>query len=310
MICVIALVVFGFLGVFSAKYRIIAREAFDCVFRRITFRKCTTGLDTRLKAQITGKLMSRHPSFGRALYRNFEVVSWFFTILLLVSLFFSARSVYNFAVYGNCNGPNNDEFCIFDPLNSLRSDSAGVCSLPGHPEGKNLSFAGSVDGRPFLGAMNASIIIVEYGCFSCPNTKTAVPEVNKVIGEYGDRVKLVFLSFPLPGHELSFETSLAAECVWMNDPGKYWDYHFALFDRQEDLSVGLIRELAVTSGVDIEKFDECISSGSSRFFVDSDYQSGIDSNIYGTPTFFVNNESFVGSVGLKEIEDLISKGKI
>jgi len=52
MICVVALIVFGILGIFSAKYRVIAKEAFDCVFRKITLRKCDSRLDSRLKSEI------------------------------------------------------------------------------------------------------------------------------------------------------------------------------------------------------------------------------------------------------------------
>lgn len=116
MICIIALIVCGILGIFSLKYRIIAKEAFDCVFKRLTFRKCTTGLDKRLKAQITGKLMSRSPKLGESLYQNFEIISWFFTILLVVSIAWSGYSMYNFILYGNCNGKDSTEFCIFNGL--------------------------------------------------------------------------------------------------------------------------------------------------------------------------------------------------
>ncbi len=65
MICVIALIVFAVLAVFSAKYRPLALEAFDCVFRRLTFRKCKSALDKRLKSKITGKVMKRHAGLAK-----------------------------------------------------------------------------------------------------------------------------------------------------------------------------------------------------------------------------------------------------
>ncbi|HLD10795.1 MAG TPA: hypothetical protein VJB89_01825 [Candidatus Nanoarchaeia archaeon] len=116
MICILALIVFGILGIFSVKYRIIAKEAFDCVFRRITFRKCTSGLDIRLKAQITGNLMKKAPNIATKVYKNFEIISWFFTIILIVSLIWSGIGLYNFVLYGNCNGEDSTEFCIFNGL--------------------------------------------------------------------------------------------------------------------------------------------------------------------------------------------------
>lgn len=112
MICLIALFVFGVLSIFSVSHRAIAKEAFDCVFRRITFRPCTTGLDKRLKSQITGRLMRKSPRTAGKVYKNFELISWFFTILLITSLFFSGRGIYYLVRYGNCNGPQGG-VCIF-----------------------------------------------------------------------------------------------------------------------------------------------------------------------------------------------------
>jgi len=59
MICVLAMIVFGIMAIFSASHRPIAKEAFDCVFRRITLKKCKSGLDVRLKAKLIGKLMQK-----------------------------------------------------------------------------------------------------------------------------------------------------------------------------------------------------------------------------------------------------------
>ena len=100
MICIIALVVFSILGIFSATHRKIAIEAFDCVFRKITLRKCQTGLDKRLKSQITSSIMRKNRNIGKFIYQNFEVISWLFTILMLVSLFFSGQGIYYYAKYG------------------------------------------------------------------------------------------------------------------------------------------------------------------------------------------------------------------
>ena len=49
MICILALIVFGILGIFSAKYREFAREAFKCVSLRVTLRKCESRFDEQMK---------------------------------------------------------------------------------------------------------------------------------------------------------------------------------------------------------------------------------------------------------------------
>jgi len=116
MICLIALFVFGVLAIFSASYRPLAKEAFDCVFRKITFRKCKTNLDQRIKGDLVGRSMRRSPWFARFLHKRFEILSWIFTILLILSLVQSGISIYYWAAYGNCNGPNESGFCIFNSV--------------------------------------------------------------------------------------------------------------------------------------------------------------------------------------------------
>lgn len=115
MICILALVVFSVLGVFSIKYRKLATEAFDCVFRRVTLRPCETGFDQRMRAKILGKLLVRSPGTAKMVKQHFELISWTFTIIMLASLVLTATSVYNLAAYGNCDGPEGGD-CIFTPV--------------------------------------------------------------------------------------------------------------------------------------------------------------------------------------------------
>lgn len=116
MICFIAIFVFGILGIFSAKYRSYAKEAFSCTFRKMTLRKCDTAFDDRMKGKIAGKLMKRSPKAARFVYRRFEIISWIFTIILIVSLIFTVITAYNLIVYGTCD-PQNPGQCIFNPNN-------------------------------------------------------------------------------------------------------------------------------------------------------------------------------------------------
>jgi len=130
MICLIALFVCGVLGIFSATHRKIAREAFECVFKRIRLKPCESGLDQRLKSIITGKLMRKAPKFAGFTYRHFEAISWTFTILMVVSIAYSGIGVYNFVVYGNCNGEYSQAECVYSGLgDALSTDVSCVSPL-------------------------------------------------------------------------------------------------------------------------------------------------------------------------------------
>lgn len=112
--CLVAMVVLGFLSIFSAKYRYWAKEAFFCVGRRITLRPCDTGFDQKVRSKVTSALMKRNRTLAKRVHRHFEAISWLFTISLFISLFYTAYGVYNLATYGTCD-PLHPETCVFNP---------------------------------------------------------------------------------------------------------------------------------------------------------------------------------------------------
>lgn len=142
MICFIALIVFAVLGVFSAKYRGYFFEASDCIFRRVTLRKCNTSFDTKMKVKISTKASKLSKPFGGFIFRHFEALSWLLTIIMIVSIIWSgytgAVAVYNFVAFGDCNGPNSGQVCVLNevskPLINLdwlfgKSDVNAACAV-------------------------------------------------------------------------------------------------------------------------------------------------------------------------------------
>ncbi len=121
VICIIALVIFSIMAIGSAKYKRLSGEAFECVFRMVTFRPCKTKLDQRIKAKLTSKLM-KIPKLARFVYKNFTILSWIFTIVFFVSLFFSGRGIYNLIVHGTCDPSSGN--CPF-------STKAPICGCEG-----------------------------------------------------------------------------------------------------------------------------------------------------------------------------------
>ncbi len=118
VICIVALVVFGILGIFSARYRRLAKDAFTCVARSIVFKPCNTRLDQKIKATVTAKLMSMSKALARFFYKNFRLISWIFTIAFFASMYFTAVALYNWVVYGTCEPGTPASSC---PLNRAQS---------------------------------------------------------------------------------------------------------------------------------------------------------------------------------------------
>jgi len=307
MICIIALVVFGILGIFSVSHRKIAAEALDCVFRRVTFRKCTTGLDKRLKSQITGRLMKKSPKIARFTFRHFEVISWFFTILLFASLISSGFSIYNFTVYGNCNGPESTGFCVLDIANEFNiHDSLSTCGDGQKPSVIDLTEPIIRFTDPSLGPTDAKVVLVEFGCFKCSYTAEAEEVLQQVLDEY-PKVLFIYKDFPLSQHIGSETASNAAQCVYNLKPVAYWDFRTKLLENQDAQTAENLFAWAVDLGVDEEDFLDCYGNMLYENSILQGIEDGKAAGIYGTPTFFINDHALVGPKPFRAFKNIIEK---
>lgn len=159
VVCIIAFFVFAFMALFSAKYRPLAKEAFHCVFLKLTLRPCDVKLDERIKAGIVGKLLDKSPGAARFVNKHFELLSWIFTIITLVSLAYLLLGLYNFFVYGSCD-PSDPAGCILTQLTNATVTT---------PEGQCVIMA---DFAEFYGA-------------ECPQCKTMAPILAEVEADTG-----------------------------------------------------------------------------------------------------------------------------
>jgi hypothetical protein len=271
VVCIIALFVFSFLSIFSARYRRLAKEAMGCVFLKMTLRPCQSGLDDRIKAELVSGVLGWSPATARLVNTHFEAISWVFVILMLGSAFVTAQGIYNFYQYGSCD-PENPELCLI--TNAIGGDP--IC--PNTYDGIN------------VGPDDAEVLIIEFGCFTCPYTEASEKSVRDILEEYDGRVRYVFKTFPIERHNNSIEAAAASICA--NEQGKYWEYRELLFTNQERISEGneeLLVSLAEDTGMDTAEFFDCLSADSTIEQIEVMQEEGLDSRIVGTPTFFVNH---------------------
>ncbi|MCX6739964.1 MAG: DsbA family protein [Candidatus Parcubacteria bacterium] len=162
---------------------------------------------------------------------------------------------------------------------------------------------------PFIGAENPVITIVEFGDFECPYCRESVPILSKIIENYGTEVKIIFRDFPnLISHPSALKAALAANCA--NEQGRFWQYHDLLFEYQSDLADTLYNDLAVTLGLDMEKFTTCLDSQKYLVEVQDDLREGINLGVEGTPTYFINGSKLPsGVIPYETFVEMINKYK-
>jgi glutaredoxin len=297
VLCLLALPVFALLSIFSIKYKKLTADAIECLFKTIQLRKCESGLDDRMRADFTGRAMNLSPKFAQFFYNHYKIISWIILIIFIWSFFTSTIGIYNYIQYGNCNGPESNEFCVFDPTG--QNNGITEAELDTH---KTLTSPGVQENRTNIGNSDAELTIIEFGCYSCPFTKKAQPIIEEVLAYYEGRVNLQYRTFVLPSHLNSLESALAAACA--DEQGKFETYHNRLFDLQLDPSI-TFTSIAEELELDIPAFEHCMEEQRYKEQVDEDTLAAIYAGVEGTPTFFINDQAIVGPKPFKTFQTVI-----
>lgn len=161
----------------------------------------------------------------------------------------------------------------------------------------------SADDDPVLGAKEATITVIEFSDFQCPYCRQVQPTVKRLLEEYQGKVKLVFRDFPLRNiHPQAQKAAEAAQCA--ADQQQFWPYHDKLFASSK-LNNDDLKQYAQEVGLNIEKFNACLESGTHATEVEKDLQDGQKAGVRATPTFFINGRQLSGAASYERFKALI-----
>ena len=160
-------------------------------------------------------------------------------------------------------------------------------------------------GHPAVGPANAPVTIVEFSDFQCPFCKRVEPTLQQVREKYGDKVRLVYMDYPLPMHNHALDAAKAARCA--GEQGKFWPFHDALFADQAKESPADLKATAKSIGLNTSKFDTCFDQAKSEAGVRADLEQGKALGIDGTPAFFINGRMLVGAQPASSFDQIIDE---
>jgi len=294
MPCIVSFIVLAVLGIFSASHRQLAREAFDCVFRRITLRPCNTGFQDKMKGLLVGRILARSVPLARFVNKRFELLSWIFMILTVASLAWFLRGAYLWWTYGSCNGPNNAGFCIFDPTGESNKTTAGTNCGTVQPVASNLHLdAFDLSKFPKMTRAGAKHELVFVGCYGCQYTRETFPIIQDVLKKNPD-VNFTFVHFPTI--KSTDFLSAYTYCTSKTDETKFWDYNQAVFALpiEKVTDPAEISKVLTETGYDAASIVACTQSPETQQAVQSWNDMSKAANIYGTPTIFIDGQPLVG----------------
>jgi protein-disulfide isomerase len=143
------------------------------------------------------------------------------------------------------------------------------------------------------GSRSAPVVLVEYGDYECPDCLKAWPIVKDLKDRLGDGLAVAFRHYPQSGiHPHASAAAQAAEAA--ASQGKFWEMHDLLFRNQERLAELDLTHLALQLGLEIYRFQADYERAAHVRRIADDVESGGQSGVRGTPTFFINGCRYAG----------------
>jgi len=159
--------------------------------------------------------------------------------------------------------------------------------------------------NPSRGNPDAPITLVEFGDYQCPFCRRAHSTVQRVLDEYRDQVRYVFMDFPLANHDRATPAAEAAYCAGEQD--KYWEYSEHLMVMAGDLNDNDLRGRAEQLDLDVNEFMSCFTSGRYTDLIAAGLETGMASGVDRTPTFFINGRILNGAKSFETFKLIIDE---
>ncbi|MFA6430086.1 MAG: thioredoxin domain-containing protein [Candidatus Paceibacterota bacterium] len=167
-----------------------------------------------------------------------------------------------------------------------------------------------------LGNPNAEIKIVEYSDTECPFCKRFHVTMHSLIDTYGKdgKVAWVYRHFPLTFHKKAIKEAEATECAAEIGGNKsFWamlDMIYSETEGNDSLDATKLPVFAKNVGLDVTKFNTCLSSGKMTSIVTDQQKDGLRIGVNGTPYTVMILTSAIKDNTVKEINDFVISNNI
>jgi protein-disulfide isomerase len=161
------------------------------------------------------------------------------------------------------------------------------------------------------GSDSAPVEITEYADYQCPFCQTfatlQMPTIDQRLIQTG-RLRWRYRDFPLQQHSHSRVAAHSAACA--DEQGKFWAQHEKIYEGQPEWAeardaADIFRRYARESGLDLAKYDACMSSGKYAGRIQASYEEGVRVGVTSTPTLLVGGRLYQGRFDSDAITRLV-----
>jgi protein-disulfide isomerase len=225
------------------------------------------------------------------------------------STFWVLRGGYNFYVYGSCNGLNESGFCAFDPSGENNKTTAlggeNTCGIT-QKSIDDLTL-GNTDLSIFpIKNKESKDTVVFIGCYACDYSRSAYPNIRKLVEK--KNTNFIFAHYPAKGDTMFLGyAGYAVREIYGEEA--FWEFNDYLFDTEKEyvLEKKNLDTILIDLGFDPKKINEYINRKETKEKIEMEISELNKTNIYGTPTIFINDEVFVGPKPYRVYKSAINK---
>jgi protein-disulfide isomerase len=204
---------------------------------------------------------------------------------------------------------NSSSFCAFDPSGennkvTALGDSA-TCGIVQKTE-KTVTLK-DIDLSSFptknVGSKNTVVFI---GCYACDYSRKAYPDIQKLVKN--KNANYIFAHYPAKGDTMFLaDAGYAVRKIYGDDA--FWEFNDYLFTADKDfiLNKSNLNSILEKFNFDVKKVNELANKKETKIIMDNEIKELNKTNIYGTPTIFINDKAFVGPKPYRVYRSAINK---
>lgn len=162
-----------------------------------------------------------------------------------------------------------------------------------------------IEGLPAFGSRDALVTLVAFVDHDCPYCARAAGTIDALRAAYGDRLRVVVASRPLPIHPGARDAAIAFLAA--DRLGKGEAMHARLLEGKHPIDADVIHAHASALGLDREAFDAARAELAARDALRTSETLAAAVGAEGTPTFFVNGRRIVGAQPLATFRALVDE---
>jgi protein-disulfide isomerase len=159
------------------------------------------------------------------------------------------------------------------------------------------------------GPTTAAVTLIEYGDYQCPYCAQAYMITKEIQERMGSKLRFVFRNFPLTKiRPHAYQAALAAETAAAQN--KFWEMYDYLFKHGQVLTGDTLKQTAAKLGLDVDRFNREFDDDTYSSHVDEDIESGNNSGVRSTPTFFINEDRYEGNWDLDNLLNALDEESV